>query len=871
MQEVVIKIKGDSSDIQKLGAELKALGNIDAKNQKQFEESNKKHQAEVKDTKDEYGKLNETIKNAKGAILAAFTVQAVMDFGKQVIAITSEFQKLKAVLGNTLGEEGGKKAFAEIQQFAAQTPFAVTELTGAFVKLANSGFRPTMTQMRAMGDLASAMGKDFDMLAEAVIDAQVGEFERLKEFGVRASKSGDQVSFTFKGVTKTVKNTSEEIQKYVVSLGDIQGVAGGMAKVSETLGGKISNLGDSWDRFLYAIGQSSSGIIGGTVETLGSLVSVMADLISPSEKVSENLSLQQSELNSLAVQLSDTNLKENERKVILERIKEINPDIVKGLENEKDANATLMKRLEDVNKQYMMKITLAKFDEEHKGDLEDLADAQIKYNDRLTSLNTILYKNITAQQAQSIAQKNNIKATDDEAIAKAYLRDLDKQIASGKAVMTKNQADLLAVTYNSTVAQNQQNKAQKIANDIQAERIRLQKMLQQQTGLVLETAPEECPPGFVKDANGNCIKKPVVTPPNTGTGKKPAELKEELTTLKALQKAYDDLAAAVDKNIQNGKVDKDLINKRDKAQRDFNVANKKYKETLEEINGTWRATSRDIKEIQIERLSDEEIYQSQVLEMEQNVAKERAKQEEKTLAEMRLARLNSFLNTTNDIVQIGNATVAAGQQITDALNLQGEQSKAAQKGFALANIAFSTASAIAKIVEGAATTSAQVAAASGPLAPITGPAAYAAFISQIATVLANVLQAKQIVMGYKDGTPSLQRNGNPAGVDTIPIMANEGEAIIPTDKNRQKPGLAAAWIKGNLDDYINVNYVIPALKRNKIDKDEAFASRIGKAISMSASFNDMNLLQSDKENRRILRSIDKTLKSGSMGLSRRKF
>jgi hypothetical protein len=33
-----------------------------------------------------------------------------------------------------------------------------------------------MEQMRQMGDLASSVGKSFDQLTEAILDAQTGEF-----------------------------------------------------------------------------------------------------------------------------------------------------------------------------------------------------------------------------------------------------------------------------------------------------------------------------------------------------------------------------------------------------------------------------------------------------------------------------------------------------------------------------------------------------------------------------------------------------------------------------------------------------------------------------------------------------------------------
>jgi hypothetical protein len=161
---------------------------------------------------------------------------------------------------------------AQIQKFAAETPFSVQELTASFVKLANQGFRPTEIQMRQLGDVAASTGKSFDQLTEAIIDAQVGEFERLKEFGIRAQKEGDQVKFTFKGVQTQVQFTSDSIREYVTSLGDAVGVSGSMEAISKTLGGQISNLGDSWDQLLLTLGGQTEGVFSTAISALNELI-----------------------------------------------------------------------------------------------------------------------------------------------------------------------------------------------------------------------------------------------------------------------------------------------------------------------------------------------------------------------------------------------------------------------------------------------------------------------------------------------------------------------------------------------------------------------------------------------------------------------
>jgi hypothetical protein len=216
---------------------------------------------------DSLGGFSKSLGGLGPAIAGAFTATAVLGFAKAVFDTTANFEKLGAVLKNTLGSGAqASLALEGIKEFAKTTPFAVAELTASFVKLANQGFIPTTNQLRQLGDLASSTGKGFDQLTEAIIDAQTGEFERLKEFGIRASKAGDQVKFSFKGVETQVKFNNEAIRQYITSLGDYEGVAGAAAAVSGTLGGKVNNLGDAWDNFLNSIGTLLKPVLTGALQ-----------------------------------------------------------------------------------------------------------------------------------------------------------------------------------------------------------------------------------------------------------------------------------------------------------------------------------------------------------------------------------------------------------------------------------------------------------------------------------------------------------------------------------------------------------------------------------------------------------------------------
>ena len=173
-----------------------------------------------------------------------------------IIRINASFQKLHASLQTVTGStKAADAAFDDIKEFAKTTPFQVEEITSAFIKLKALGLEPSMAALRSYGNTASAMGKTLDQFVEAVADAAVGEFERLKEFGIKASSEGDRVKFTFQGVTTEIGKNAKEIEQYLRGLGDTQ-FAGAMERQMNTIGGAFSNLKDTIADVASAIGEA---------------------------------------------------------------------------------------------------------------------------------------------------------------------------------------------------------------------------------------------------------------------------------------------------------------------------------------------------------------------------------------------------------------------------------------------------------------------------------------------------------------------------------------------------------------------------------------------------------------------------------------
>jgi hypothetical protein len=168
-----------------------------------------------------------------------------------------EFETLQASLVTVTGSvEKAESAFARIEKFATNTPYQLGQVTDSFIKLKAFGLDPSAAALEAYGNTASSMGKSLNQMIEAVADAATGEFERLKEFGIKSKSEGDKVSFTFKGITTTVGKNAAEIEQYLQNIGNVD-FAGGMLRQMDTIAGKLSNMTDAWDGFMRSVGETS--------------------------------------------------------------------------------------------------------------------------------------------------------------------------------------------------------------------------------------------------------------------------------------------------------------------------------------------------------------------------------------------------------------------------------------------------------------------------------------------------------------------------------------------------------------------------------------------------------------------------------------
>lgn len=214
---------------------------------------------------------------------AVMAVGAAENAARGAVSTIVEMERLRAQLETVTGSvQAAGEAFGVLQKFAVATPYSLQEVVTAFTKLKAMGLDPSIEALTAYGNTASSMGKSLDQMIEAVADAATGEFERLKEFGIRARAQGDEVAFTFRGVTTTVANNSAAIEGYLKRLGEVE-FAGGMERQAKTLGGTLANLGDSFTNLADVIGRA------GVTELLASMARGLTEVNNEAAKLIELL------------------------------------------------------------------------------------------------------------------------------------------------------------------------------------------------------------------------------------------------------------------------------------------------------------------------------------------------------------------------------------------------------------------------------------------------------------------------------------------------------------------------------------------------------------------------------------------------------
>ena len=247
-------------------------------------------------------KLDSKMSKLGGMVAGAFSVGAVVAFGSKVKDALVNYEYFHASLNVLLGRNVNATRALENQlsSLAATTPFSLTDVQDSTKKLLAYGFRAgeVVDTIKTLGDVSAATGNNIGDVAYL--------YGTLRTQGKAMTK--DLYQFTNRGINllpilaKKFKVTEDKIYDLAsagkISFKDIETAfktmtgAGGqffgmMDEQSKTVGGQISNMGDSWDRLLVSIGKSQTGIIASTINMANGMISEIGKVIENSNKMDE--------------------------------------------------------------------------------------------------------------------------------------------------------------------------------------------------------------------------------------------------------------------------------------------------------------------------------------------------------------------------------------------------------------------------------------------------------------------------------------------------------------------------------------------------------------------------------------------------------
>lgn len=200
--------------------------------------------------------LGNTLSGVKGLVAAFIGSMAVKKAGQWLIGANADMETYQNTLTVVMGsQEKAIEQLAWAEKFASSTPFEIPQIVEATTKLEAYGLQ-SQKVLGITGDMASVMGKDLMQAVEAVADAQTGEVERLKEFGITKDMIAEQAKLM--GVTAVnAKGQITDMVAFNAALFTImeKKFKGGMEMQSKTFKGMLSNVKDFVGRMGRRLGE----------------------------------------------------------------------------------------------------------------------------------------------------------------------------------------------------------------------------------------------------------------------------------------------------------------------------------------------------------------------------------------------------------------------------------------------------------------------------------------------------------------------------------------------------------------------------------------------------------------------------------------
>lgn len=232
-------------------------------------------------TKTKFSRLSNVLKKSMFAVGTAASI-GFTTVATGAIRGASKLEGYRNTLNVVLKDQ--KKAaetMAWAVKFANQTPFETDSIVEATVRLESYGLKAKEV-MKDIGDMAGVMGKDIMQAVEAIADAQTGELERLKEFGITKDMIAEYGKNMGLGELVNNKNQITDMEKFNQALFALmrERFEGGMEIQAKSFKGLMSTVTGVFKTTLATMaGISAEGeiVAGGLFDTIKSKIQQVVD------------------------------------------------------------------------------------------------------------------------------------------------------------------------------------------------------------------------------------------------------------------------------------------------------------------------------------------------------------------------------------------------------------------------------------------------------------------------------------------------------------------------------------------------------------------------------------------------------------------
>ena len=200
--------------------------------------------------------IKNSFKGMAAGLAGAFS--AVASFNKIVNSLKdyeSKVSSLSAITGNI---EDAKILFNDLNNLSRKIPQQFDDITAAAVNLNKSGIVPTEENIKALSAIAVGTNNTLASVSQVVTSAALGQVKALKQLGIVAKATGDQIEVSYKGQKTVIDNTSESIMKYINDISK-NNFAETLNFQMRGMTGATKNLSDAWSDMWTAIATGDVG------------------------------------------------------------------------------------------------------------------------------------------------------------------------------------------------------------------------------------------------------------------------------------------------------------------------------------------------------------------------------------------------------------------------------------------------------------------------------------------------------------------------------------------------------------------------------------------------------------------------------------